>query len=289
VNHVVPKSSPNPLFANATAGLDLNPQEYKTLELKLEDGLLLVGLNRPKQLNTVSDQMIAELHRLFDWLQSRPHTRVVILYGNGKAFCAGLDLVQDPALFDTMWKAMKFQRSISSIFVRMRRLPQVFISAVHGATCGAGLALALASDLRIAGETSRFNVAMRKIGMTGCDIGISYFLPRIVGASLATEMMLTGEFIAADKALSSGLVSRVVPDDNRLAVAKDLAIKMLNTSPLGLNMTKEGLNFSIDAPSLEAAVAMEDRQQAMMVRSGDFEAGIAAFLAKQPAKFEQLS
>jgi len=264
---------------------------FETLETKLEENstLLWVGLNRPQQLNTLNPQMITDLHTLFDLLNDRPSISVVILYGNGKAFSGGLDLQVDPNSVDTMWKGLKGQRRISSLFVRMRRLPQVFICATHGATCGAGLALALASDVRIAGESSRFNVAMRRIGMTGCDLGISYFLPRIVGTSLAAEMTYTGEFILTDRALSSGLVSRVVSDAQRLQAAKELAMKMLSTAPMGLNLTKECLNFSIDASSLEAAVAMEDRQQTMTLRGGDFQAGVTAFLTKQPPVFEKLS
>jgi len=264
---------------------------FQTLETKLEENsnLLWVGLNRPQQLNTLNPQMITDLHNLFDLLNDRPSISVVIVYGNGKAFSGGLDLQVDPNSVDTMWKGLKAQRRISSLFVRMRRLPQIFICATHGATCGGGLALALASDVRIAGESSRFNVAMRRIGMTGCDLGISYFLPRIVGTSLASEMMYTGEFVLVDRALSSGLVSRVVPDAQRLQVAKELALKMISTAPMGLNMTKECFNFSIDAPSLEAVVAMEDRQQTMTLRGGDFQAGVTAFLTKQPPVYEQLS
>jgi len=234
---------------------------FQTLEVKLEENstLLWVGLNRPQQLNTLNPQMITDLHSLFDLLNDRPSIGVVILHGNGKAFSGGLDLQVDPNSVDTMWKGLKSQRRISSLFVQMRRLPQIFICATHGATCGAGFALALASDIRIAGESSRFNVAMRRIGMTGCDLGLSYFLPRIVGTSL------------------------------RLQVAKELAIKMLSTAPMGLNMTKECLNFSIDASSLEAVVAMEDRQQTMTLRGGDFTAGVTAFLTKQPPVYETLS
>jgi len=268
-----------------------NAFTFKTLETKLEEknALLYVGLNRPQQLNAFNPDMISDWHALLDTLNDRADIRVVIIYGNGKAFSAGLDLQVDPNSVDTMWKGLKSQRRISSLYVKMRRVPQIFISAVHGATCGAGFAMALASDMRIAGESSRFNVAMRRIGMTGCDLGISYFLPRIVGASLAAEMMYTGEFVSVDRALAMGLVSRTVPDAQRLEAAKELALKMLGTSGMGLNLTKECFNFSMDAPSLEAAVAMEDRQQTMTVRSGDFEAGIMAFLSKQPPNYEQIS
>jgi len=292
VNHLQPVSDAQVVDApgskNQTESKTLS---FQTLETKLEENstLLWVGLNRPQQLNTFNTQMINDLHDLFDMLNDRPSISVVIFYGNGKAFSGGLDLQVDPSSVDTMWKGLKSQRRISTLFTRMRRLPQIFICATHGATCGAGFALALASDIRIAGESSRFNVAMRRIGMTGCDLGISYFLPRIVGTSLAAEMMYTGEFVVTDRALSSGLVSRVVPDAKRLEVAKELASKMLSTAPMGLNMTKECLNFSIDAPSLESVVAMEDRQQTMTLMGGDFQAGVAAFLTKQPAVFEKLS
>ncbi len=136
----------------------------------------------------------------------------------------------------------------------------------------------MASDIRIAGESARMNAAYIKLGLSACDMGCSYFLPRLVGTSVASELMLTGRFIEAPRALATGLVSAVVPDDQLEAAAAPYVEEMLATTPMGLRMTKEGLNLSIDAPSLEAAMAIENRNQLMCSQSDDFKQRIRAFM-----------
>jgi enoyl-CoA hydratase len=131
------------------------------------------------------------------------------------------------------------------------------------------------------------NVAMLKIGLTGCDVGISYFLPRAVGQSVAAELMMTGRFLEADRAEKLGIVSAVVAPDALEAEGRRMAEDMLKTSPLGLRLTKEGLNLSVDAGSLEAAVALEDRGQILCASAGFFEEGIEAFLEKRPARYAE--
>jgi enoyl-CoA hydratase len=167
----------------------------------------------------------------------------------------------------------------------MRRAPQPIIAAVHGAACGGGFALALAADVRIAGASARMNAAFIRLGLSACDVGVSYFLPRIVGASVAAELLLTGNFIDAARAERVGLVSRVVPDAELEEAARALAQDMLRNSPLGLRLTKECLKLSLDAGSLEEVVAMEDRNQILAARGADFREGVMAFLEKRPARF----
>ena len=168
--------------------------------------------------------------------------------------------------------------------MRMRRCPQPVLSLVHGAACGGGFALALASDIRIAGESARMNAAFIRIGLSACDIGVSYFLPRLVGTSVASELLLTGRFIHADRALRTGLVSEVVPDNELADAAQPYIDEMLDATPLGLRLTKECLNMSIDAQSLEAAIAMEDRNQILASQSGDFRERVQQFLAARSRK-----
>ena len=163
----------------------------------------------------------------------------------------------------------------------MRRLPQVFVAAVHGAACGGGFMLALASDLRIAGESARMNAAFIKLGLSGCDVGVSYLLPRLVGASVAAELILTGRFVHAERARELGLVSAVVPDDQLEAEAQRLVDDLLATSPLGLRLSKECLNASLDMGSMDAVVAMEDRNQILCAQTSDFREGIGSFLGKR--------
>ena len=261
---------------------------YENLEIRREPGLIWITLNRPESLNAMSRGLVDDLHRIFDALQDEPETRVAILRGAGRAFCAGLDLKQRPdagAGPPSVSSSLRGQRRIAELAIRMRRLPQPFIACVHGAAAGGGFALALASDVRIAGESARMNAAFIRIGLTACDVGVSYFLPRIVGASLASELLLTGNFIHAERALACGLVSRVVPDDLLEKAARELAGDMLRTSPLGLRLTKECLGYSIDAPCLEAAIAMEDRNQILASRSGDVEEGMRAFLEKREPRY----
>jgi enoyl-CoA hydratase len=211
--------------------------------------------------------------------------RVVVLRGAGRAFCAGLDLKEaggGRALSETsVAESLRFQRSISEIVMRMRRCPQVIVSLVHGAACGGGFAMALASDIRIAGESAKMNAAFIRIGLSGCDVGVSYFLPRLVGMSVAAELIMTGRFIHAERALRTGLVSEVVPDAQLEETARTYVADLLNTAPLGLRLSKECLDISVDAGSLEAVVAMEDRNQILCTRSADFGEGVRAFIEKR--------
>jgi enoyl-CoA hydratase len=167
----------------------------------------------------------------------------------------------------------------------MRRAPQPIIAAVHGPACGGGFALALAADVRIAGASARMNAAFIRLGLSACDVGVSYFLPRIVGASVAAELLLTGNFITAERAERAGLVSQVVPDAELEAAARSLASEMLKNAPLALRLTKECLKHSLDAGSLEQVIAMEDRNQVLAAGTSDFREGVLAFLEKRPARF----
>jgi enoyl-CoA hydratase len=237
-------------------------------------------LDRPERLNALDSATITELSACFDALRRDAATRIVVLRGEGRAFCAGLDLQDAPGFDLDVAGQLELQRSISEIVMKMRYCPQPIISLVRGAACGGGFALALASDIRIAGESARMNAAFIRLGLSACDVGVSYFLPRLVGASLAAELMFTGDFIDAARALQLGLVSRVVPDEALESAAEPLIAAMLSASPLGLRLTKECLRLSIDAPSLEAAIAMEDRNQVICATGAEFREGVAAFLEK---------
>jgi enoyl-CoA hydratase len=257
----------------------------ETIDWRSDGGIGWLTLNRPDQLNAMSPQLVDELTRVFESLPARRDVRVVVLRGAGRAFCAGLDL---KAPFDGgagVPGGLRSQRRISRLPMLMRAAPQPFIACVHGPACGGGFALALASDVRLAGESARMNAAFIRIGLSACDIGVSYFLPRLVGASLASELLLTGRFIDAERALRVGLVSRVVPDAELEKEARGLAEEMLSTSPLGLRLTKECLNVSLDAGSLEAAIAMEDRNQILCAQTADCREGVRAFLEKRTPSY----
>jgi enoyl-CoA hydratase len=259
---------------------------YETLDVKQEGAVAWLTLNRPDALNAMNPQLVDEVRDFFGGLPKDTQTRVVVMRGAGRAFCAGLDLKNPGSgVGGGVPGAVRVQRHISEIAILMKRAPQPIIACVHGAAAGGGFAMALAADVRLAGESARMNAAFIKIGLSACDVGVSYFLPRMVGASIASELMLTGRFIHAERALELGLVSTVVPDDQLEAEARQLAEEMLATTPLGLKLTKECLTASIDAPSLEAAIAMEDRNQVLCTQSRDFREGIAAFLEKRPPRY----
>jgi enoyl-CoA hydratase/carnithine racemase len=247
-----------------------------------------VTLNRPERLNALDDSLVDALLDYFQSLYMERSARIVVLRGAGTAYCAGLDLKargNRGADEGPVQRGLTSQRRISEIVMRMRRCPQPIISLVHGPACGGGFALALASDIRIAGKSARMNAAFIRIGLSACDIGVSYFLPRLVGVSVASELMLTGRFIAAERALRVGLVSEVVDDAALESAAASTIDEMLTTSPLGLRLTKECLNMSVDAGSLEAAVAMEDRNQILAAQTQDFQEGISAFLEKRRPEY----
>jgi enoyl-CoA hydratase len=260
---------------------------YETIEVKREGGLAWLTLNRPDSLNAMNPALVNELRDYFGGLPKDRETRVVVLRGAGRAFCAGLDL-KDPGgnEFGTGASAtLRGQRHISELPVLMRRAPQPIIACVQGAASGGGFALALASDVRLAGESARMNAAFIRIGLSACDVGVSYLLPRMVGSSIAAELMLTGRFIHAERARELGLVSEVVPDDRLEATARTLAEEMLATTPMGLRLTKECLQHSIDASSIEQAIAMEDRNQVLCVQTQDFREGVQAFLEKRAPSY----
>jgi len=261
-------------------------QSYKSLRLEIDGHIARLTLNRPESLNAMNPALVSELRTFFAQLPAEPETRLVIIRGAGRAFCAGLDLKEHGATDGSVSAALRGQRIISELVVLMRRAPQPIIACVHGAACGGGFALALGADVRIAGESARMNAAFIRIGLSACDVGVSYFLPRMVGASVAAELLLTGNFIDAARAERLGLVSRVVPDNELDGAAQALADDMLRNSPLGLRLTKECLNASLDAGSLEQVIAMEDRNQVLCTQTADFREGIGAFLQKRAPKYD---
>ena len=235
---------------------------------QVADGVTQVTLNRPSKLNAMTSELVEQLHEGLSAISKDRDTRVVILTGAGRGFCAGLDLggygdAPGFAWNSSMEKSFAVQKHIASLIPRMRSLPQPIISAVNGPASGGGFALVLGSDIRIAAETARFNAAFIRIGLSACDIGTSWLLPRLVGAARAQELMLTGRLFDAQEAAKIGLVTDVVPNEALMdaALAKAEEIK-LNT-PIGVALTKEGMWSALEIPGLQAAIDLENRQQIM--------------------------
>jgi len=263
------------------------PNGYATLRVEKEGPIDWLTLNRPEALNALSRTMMLELQHYFGALYTDHSVRVVILTGAGRGFCAGLDLKEERDEREAgPVSGLRVQRRVSEIIMRMRRAPQPIISLVNGPASGGGFALALASDIRIAAPPARMNAAFIRIGLTACDVGVSYFLPRLVGSALASELLLTGRFIDAGRALRVGLVSDVVDVEHLPEAGRAMAHEILANSPVGVRLTKECLNMSIDAGGLEAVIAMEDRQQILTAQTGDMREGVSAFLGKRPAHYK---
>lgn len=260
---------------------------YQTILVEPRGAVEVVTLNRPDALNALSVQLTHELSDYFDGLHTRTDVRVVILRGAGRAFCAGLDIKEHRGGGDEepVVRSYRTQTEIGNIYRKMRSCPQPIIALVHGAAAGGGLSLALAADVRYGAPSMKMNAAYIRIGLGGCDMASSYFLPRLVGASLASEMILTGRFIHAERALRSGLISEIVDEDKLLDAGLALAEEMLATAPWGLRLSKQALNLNIDAPSLEHAMAIEDRQQVILGQMDDFKEAMTAFVEKRPPNY----
>ena len=257
---------------------------YTTFTIEKRGRADWLTLNRPDQLNAISLKMAEELDAYFGALATDRETRVVVMRGAGRAFCAGLDIKERAGRNkddEPFGGGYGFQGLLAGVYIKMRRCPQPILALIRGPAAGGGFAFALAADIRVAGESARMNAAFIKLGLSSCDMGVSYFLPRLVGVSVASELMLTGRFIHAPRALATGLVSEVVPDEKLEEVGEGYVADMLRASPMGLRLTKEGLGHAVDAASLEAAMGIENRNQVLCAQSPDFAEGLRAFLEKR--------
>jgi enoyl-CoA hydratase len=257
---------------------------------RVRPGIALLTLNRPARLNAMNYELVRGLYDAFDELEADLSNRVVVLTGAGRGFCAGLDLTEGASPPSTAKQGraqagLTVQKMIAGLVPRMRALPQPIIAAVNGAASGGGLALSLASDVRIAAQSARFNVAFIRVGLSGCDIGVSWMLPRLIGASRAFELLLTGRLIDAGEADRIGLVTRVVPDGEVVDSALETAELIVGNSPFGVRMTKEVMWSQLEIGSLQAGIDLENRTQVLSSFTGDLTEAMTAFAEKRPAKF----
>ena len=224
--------------------------------------ITVLTLDRPEKLNALSYELVEQDNTC----------RVVVLTGAGRGFCSGLDLsAPNPAEAgggtEFPRSGMRWQERIADLTAKLHRLRQPVIAAVNGVAYGGGLGIALACDLRIAGPTARFCTQFIKLGLGGCDIGVSYTLPRLIGAGPAFDLILTARAVDADEALRLGLVSRLVesPLDEALTVAETLC----GYGKFGVESTKQVMWANLEASSLEAALHLENRSQILASTSGE--------------------
>jgi enoyl-CoA hydratase len=229
------------------------------------DGVTIVRLNRPERLNAINEALLGELTETCAAIAVDQTTRVVVLTGTGRGFCSGIDLrAFGPSMLDEHAPAidrLRFQERMAALPQAIRALPQPVVAAVNGPAVGGGLALCLAADVRICAASASFGNAAIAIGLSGAEMGMSYFLPRIVGLSLAADWMLTGRTVTAAEANERGLVSELVDDDRLLERALEIAGQIAGHSALGVQMTKRALQVNTDASDLSAAIELENRNQ----------------------------
>lgn len=244
------------------------------------DGIVDVVLDRPDKLNALDAASFDALHALCARLDEDDATRVVVLTGAGRGFCAGLDLAIARTLPDmTVPEMYRAQARGAEAIAAVHRLGKPVIAAVNGPAAGGGLALALAADVRIASDAARFGATFTRLGLSGCDVGVSWLLPRVVGLGHAAELLLTGRMIDAAEALRIGLVNHRVPAEILRSRAREVAREMARNTAFGLRLTKEGLRLAVDAPSLEAALALENRNQVLASRAPGMAEAMRAFVA----------
>jgi len=250
----------------------------------------VLTLNRPDALNAMTAELCGELHSALDGIAGDRSCRAVVITGAGRAFCVGLDLHgygQPPGNdgSDASRDRLANQEHMSRLILKLRQTPQPVIAAVNGPAAGFGLALTLGSDIRFAAPEAVFRAVFLNVGVSNCDMGVSWLLPRLVGASRSHELMLTGRRVSAEEAERMGLVSEVVPGGDLLARALDAAGQIAEWSPWGIRLTKQGMWSALEIPSQQAAIEYEDRQQIMATFGQAPVEAVTAFLEKRPARF----
>lgn len=259
---------------------------YEQLAVERDGAVAVVRLSNPSKLNALSDTMTAELNRALEDLAADAQVRALVLTGEGRGFCSGADLGHiDQAGTEG---AAKPSELLESGYAKAARLlataAKPVIAAVNGVAAGAGMALALACDLRIASEDAWFTMGFVRIGLAP-DSGAAYFLPRIVGAARALELSITGDRVDAERALQIGLVSRVVAADRLYGEATELASRLAAMPTTAIAMTKQLLRDSATL-SLDDTLALEGRVQDEAALTGDHREGVRAFLEKREPRFE---
>ncbi len=255
-------------------------------------GVALVTLNRPHKLNALTSEMLGHIYGVLEGLGRDPSCRVIVVTGAGRGFCAGDDLQEwrppdwTPTDVGPLHSNMYQQKYVAQLVPRLRSLPQPVIAAVNGAAAGAGYALALGADLRIASTSAVFVDAFVKIGASGAEMGLSWLLQRIVGATRAAELVLTGRRVNGVEAAAIGLVLETVPDTELLDSVYRLAEQIIVNTPLGTWMGKSTLWSNLEIPSLEAAIDLEARTQILTLATEDAKEQLRAYREQRPARYE---
>lgn len=258
------------------------------------DGVLQVTLNDPEQYNSLTPAMVDGLLDVFAGIRHSRDIGAVVLTGAGRGFCGGANMTGTGGTVDRsegrgpVGFIHEYQEFLMDMVLAIHESPHPVLAAVHGAAVGGGLAIAQHCDLRIAADDAFFAAHFIRVGLSSCDLGTSYWLPRLVGPTMAAELMLTGRRVPAAEAKEIGLVNRVVSRDELLPTAIDLASQILENSEYGVRMTKVGMWANLDAPSLRHAMQLENRTQVLGTFTGNMtEAGLA-FREKRAPEWKRM-
>ena len=250
-------------------------------------GVVVMTLDRPDRYNAMTATMFAELESTARRLDREEGLRVLVLTGAGEAFCAGYDLADAEKLPELGALGMLDLQDVAARALSALRGVRVpVIAAVNGAAAGGGLALALAADIRLASPRAKFNAAFVKIGLSAGDLGTSWLLPRLIGPAAAAELVYTGRMMDAAEAERTGLVNRVVPDEELLARALETATQICGNSPAGVRMSKRALHANMEVTSYAAALELENRGQALLTRTADMTEALEAFRTGRAPTFQ---
>lgn len=255
---------------------------YEGLTLAKEEGVAILTLNRPEQLNAISIPMAYSLKRAVEDIDKDNSLKVLIITGAGRGFCAGLDV-------PTFSTVSKMTREELGEFMRTLTLPLYYfskptIAAINGVAVGLGLSIVMLSDIRIASEKAKFSVAHVKMGVVP-DIATTYFLPRIIGTAKALEFMLTGDIFDAAQAQQIGLLNRVVPEGEVMKIARELADRLARGPSIAINMIKQAAYRGIHN-TLEQQVELECVDNYICLRTEDHKEGVKSFFEKRPPEFK---
>jgi enoyl-CoA hydratase/carnithine racemase len=255
-------------------------------DLDTETGVATITLNRPERLNALTFEVYDELRNTFYALHDEPEVRVIVVTGSGRGFCSGGD-VEDiiGRLFERdMRGLLEFTRMTCDLVLSIRRCRKPVIAALNGTVAGAGAVIATACDMRIGAANAKIAYLFTRVGLSGADMGAAWMLPRIVGLAMASELLMTGDFISAEEAHRIGLYNRVVPEGESLAAATELALKLSKGPSFAIEITKDALNREASM-DLAGALEAEAQIQAALMLHPDFRESYDAFVEKRPPNF----
>ena len=259
---------------------------WEHFQFSVSDGIGTVTLDRPGKLNALTFEAYADLRDLLAELPHRDDTRVLVIRGNGRAFCSGGDVneIIGATLAMSPDELLAFTRMSGEVIRQMRDCPVPIIAAVHGMAAGAGAVIALAADFRVCTPAARFAFLFTKVGLSGGDMGAAYLLPRLVGLGHATRLLMLGDTVDAEEAERIGLVSFLADKDTFDAEVSGLARRLASGPVQAFAQTKALLTREQDM-SLSAAIELEAMTQALLMKGEDYAEFHAAFNAGRPPQW----